>query len=196
MMDAGSIRRLMRERRSMLDMRAQARDAEAVCAQIKRLSAYQDARCVMAYIACRGELSLEWMILDVLSSGRTLVLPRCEEQGVMTARRVTDMNQLVSGAYGLMEPDAACAIVHPQQINLILAPGVAFDRLGHRIGQGGGYYDRYLPGTQAAVIGVCHDFALLQEIPFEAHDYRMHAVITPSGVTCCSAECQRWEETR
>lgn len=194
MSDAAFVRSRMRAARLAISAQTQSEAAQAVFAHIRALDAYREARCVMAYAACRGELSLEAVIGDVLGSGRTLALPRCEAPGVMTARRVTSRSQLVCGAYGLMEPDESCPVVPPREIDLILAPGTAFDRSGRRIGQGGGYYDRFLPKTSAPVIGVCHDFAVLAHIPAQPHDYSMHMLVTPSGVIRCSTEYEKRED--
>ena len=101
----------------------------------------------------------------------------------MSARRVTALSQLVPGAYGLPEPGGDCPEIAPEAIDVVLVPGTAFDAGGGRIGQGGGYYDRFLPGTRAYRIGVCHDFALLGSVPMQAHDQRMDAVVCPSGLT-------------
>ena len=65
---------------------------------------------------------------------------------------------------------------------MILVPGTAFGRDMSRLGQGGGYYDRYLPKTRAYLAGVCHDAALHDSLPAQAHDVKMDAVITPSGL--------------
>ena len=70
----------------------------------------------------------------------------------------------------------------PEDVDLILVPGVAFDRDFYRLGQGGGYYDRLLSGTNAVKAGVCHDAALIGRVPREAHDIRMDAVITPGAL--------------
>ena len=156
--------------------------AQGVHEQLQSFAPYEEAECVMAYIACRGELSLAPVIKDVLASGRTLVLPRCEAPGVMTARRITSLSQLAPGSHGLMEPDAACGIVPKDRIDLILVPGTAFDRDGNRLGQGGGYYDRFLSETNAYFAGVCHAQALLALVPAGAHDIRMDAVITPEAI--------------
>lgn len=137
----------------------------------------------MAYVAARGELSLEPLLVEILASGRALCLPRCEEAGRMSARRVTALSQLVPGAYGLLEPGEGCPETVPEEIDVVLVPGTAFDARGGRIGQGGGYYDRFLPRTHAYRIGVCHDFALLGSVPVLAHDQRMDAVVCPSGLT-------------
>lgn len=176
------IRRAMREMRRALSHDEQEAASRAVCRHALDFAPYRQAAAVMAYMACRGELSLAPLMADILESGRTLLLPRCEGPGVMTARRVEDFSQLASGAYGLMEPDAACEIVDPGGIDLILLPGTAFDRAGGRLGQGGGYYDRFLHRTDAHLAGVCHDFALLDAVPIEENDMPVHAVITPQGV--------------
>ena len=133
----------------------------------------------MAYAAARGELPLGRVLADALAAGKTLVLPRCAGEGVMHGHRVDAPDRLATGAYGILEPGADCPRVEPEKIDLIFVPGTAFDVRGHRIGQGGGYYDRYLNRTRAVRVGVCHDFALLSAVPSEAHDARMDIVVTP-----------------
>lgn len=179
MNDKQMLRARMRAMRQNLSAGEQALASQAVCRRVMALSAYRGAKTVMAYMAARGEISLAGVVEDVLASGRALLLPRCEAPGVITARRITDASQLVRGAYGLMEPDAACEIAAQQEIELILVPGTAFDRAGLRLGQGGGYYDRFLENTDALRVGVCHEGALLARVPADAHDAQMHAVITP-----------------
>lgn len=181
-MNKAELRARMRAMRRALPPGEQQRAARAVFEQLAEFAPYQHADVIMAYMACRGELSLEYVIWDVLGRGRTLLLPRCDAPGVMTARRVLRPENLTAGAYGLPEPDAGCEIADPREIDLILVPGVAFDRRGGRLGQGGGYYDQYLPGSSALRVGICHDFALIDGVPCEAHDESMHFVITPGGV--------------
>lgn len=178
--DKSRLRNGLRAQRTALGKDRQQADAQQVRARIGELAAYRQACVVMAYVAIRGELSLDGVLKDVLSSGRMLVLPRCEEKGILSACIVPDLSALGRGAYGIFAPSSGAATVSPEQIDLILTPGVAFDRMGHRIGQGGGYYDRFLPATRALRVGVCHDFALLDEIPFEPHDARMDVIVTPS----------------
>ncbi len=171
--------------RGALGEAEQTRASEAVCARILAMDAYKAARCVMAYVAARGELSLAPVIAHALSSGKTLALPRCEGEGMMTARRVADLAQLERGSYGLMEPGESCPVIPPREIDLILAPGTAFDDAGHRVGQGGGYYDRFLPKTRALRVGVCHDFERLARVPHTDTDCDMDAVIAPSSMRRC-----------
>jgi len=172
----------MRSLRRALEDEAQSAAQKGVFAQLAAFEPYHRARVVMTYVACRGELSLAPVIEDVLESGRVLLLPRCEAPGVMTARRIRSMDDMAPGVYGLLEPRDSCEIVRPQEIDLILAPGVAFDRDGHRLGQGGGYYDRFMQETSAVRAGVCHGFALLESVPCEAHDCSVDYIITPGGI--------------
>lgn len=172
----------MRARRRALSPQEQMEAAHSIYAQLMEFEPYQNARVVMAYMACRGELSLEAVIRDALQQGKTMLLPRCEAAGVMTARRIRTMDDLAPGAYGLPEPKDSCAVASPQEIDLILVPGVAFDRDGNRLGQGGGYYDRFLKESGALRMGVCHAFALLDHIVHETHDIAMNSVMTPEGI--------------
>ena len=181
-MNKDRLRRELRAQRRLFPPEMQQEAARAVRVQLAAFEPYRQARCIMAYMACRGELCLEYVIRDILSDGRTLILPRCEAPGRMTARRIADMGDLVCGAYGLMEPDARCEIVSPDSIGLILVPGVAFDCAGHRLGQGGGYYDRFLKESSALRVGICHDGALMDHVPHEAHDEMMAYIITPGGI--------------
>lgn len=182
MTDKQALRAKMSGMRKALSAQEQKAASDAACERVLSFAPYQMADCVMAYIACRGEMDVSPVIRDILESGKTLVLPRCEAGGTLTARKIASLLELAPGAYGIPEPDERAEIVPPQEIGLILVPGTAFDREGFRLGQGGGYYDRFLRGTNAVLAGICHDAALLERVPREAHDMRMDAVITPGGL--------------
>ena len=179
MRDPQTLRCEMRARRAALDEEAQQAASLAVCERIKALPAYQRADTVMAYWAVRGELSVRPLLEDALRAGKTLLLPRCKGQGRMEACAVSGLHALVPGLYGIPEPGEDCAVCPPEKIALMLVPGTAFDRRGGRIGQGGGYYDRFLPKTKAVRAGICHEFALFETLPQTRHDVRMDCMITP-----------------
>lgn len=174
------LRRIMCEQRSALDGISRNEASAKVCAQIMQMPCYRRAKTVMAYAAVRGELGLAPVLHDALERGKVVALPRCAGPGIMHAYRISGWGDLESGTYGLLEPKAECPLVEPAQIDLVLVPGTAFDGAGHRLGQGGGYYDRYLLLTQAVRVGVCYDFALLERVPRGEHDLSIHAVVTPS----------------
>ena len=186
MTEKDAIRRALREKRRALPAQEQESAARDAAAQLSGFLPYRKAKAVMAYIACRGELSLAPVIEEVLRQGRTLLLPRCDAPGIITARRISSLEDLVPGRYGLMEPAEDSGVFPPKEIDLLLVPGVAFDCGGGRLGQGGGYYDRFLPGTRALRVGVCHGFALLDRIPVSQHDARMDMILTPQALLACN----------
>lgn len=194
-MNKDELRYAMRARRRALSQEEQRHASLAVCAHVRAFAPYREARSVMAYMACRGELDLSPVIADALAQGKTLLLPRCEAPGLMTARRVTEPSRLAAGAYGLMEPAGSCAIFSPEEIDMILVPGTAFDASGGRLGQGGGYYDRFLARTKALRAGVCHDFALIARVPAQAHDVRMDCIFTPGGIRCTGGQPNEYRRT-
>ena len=83
--------------------------------------------------------------------------------------------------YGLREPvPNPELILPPHALDVILIPGIAFDRRGHRIGSGKGYYDRFLTRTQAVRIGLAYDFQVIDRVPAEPHDVKMDWIVTES----------------
>ena len=179
-MNKDELRAQMRRMRRALSAEAQEEAAGAVAARILALEAYKKAKIVMAYAAVRGELPLDGVWDDALAAGKALALPRCEGEGVMRAYRVQTRARLKKGAYGIWEPDETCPLIEPGDVDLILVPGTAFDAHGGRLGQGGGYYDRYLSQTRSVRVGICHDFALLDMVPTQKHDVPMNIVVTPN----------------
>ena len=85
---------------------------------------------------------------------------------------------LQKGAFNIWEPDDTCPIVGLQEIELIIVPGVAFDRSRNRLGRGKGFYDRILTQLEIPKIGICFDFQLKEHIPTEAFDEKMDVILT------------------
>lgn len=147
---------------------------------------FLEAERIMAYAAIPPEIDLTPVIEAVFRAGKTLILPRCESEGQMTARKISDLQELMSGAYGILEPRQDTKLVPAQEIDLILVPGLAFDQQGRRLGRGKGYYDRFLRETTGKKMGICS--CLLPEIPVEEHDIAMDAVATEDRMIICEME--------
>jgi len=96
---------------------------------------------------------------------------------------IESLDGLVDGPWGLVRPDPAKATLLEKQeeIDLVVVPGIAFDRRGHRIGFGGGFYDRFLANVQVVKVGLCYDDLILQEIPNEPHDVPMDIVVAQTA---------------
>lgn len=161
-------------------------DEARLCREILTSPWFRAAKSVMAYAAIPPEAELRTVLEAALEQGKRLLLPRCDADGIMTARAVGSLLELRAGAYGILEPAPEAAIVPAEQIDMILVPGLAFDPKGRRMGRGKGYYDRYLAGFAGKTMGICT--LLVPEVPTEPLDRPMDAVVTDSGIYYCEME--------
>lgn len=119
------------------------------------------------------------LLLEPLwATGKLVALPRCLPDGEMEARRYLGPDRLSPNAFGIPEPDDTCPIVTKDSLDLILVPNLCCDRTCHRLGHGGGYYDRYLSGFQGVTVALCRDGLLQDRVPREEHDLPVDIVLT------------------
>ncbi len=146
--------------------------------RIESLPEFVAARSVALYHALPDEVPTEEMLRRWLGVKR-LSLPVVHSGGSMTFHEYLGPGDLTPGAFGISEPRTGREIT-PEEIDLMLVPGVAFDESGRRLGRGRGFYDRYLSGPHAARIckvGLCPPHALVPEVPAEPHDVVMDKII-------------------
>ena len=174
--------------RDLVKQRHPTGDSRVLCENILAHPWFLEARTVMGFSTIFPEPDILAVLQASLRMGKTLALPRCGVEGSMTARRVTSLSELKPGAFGILEPTEMLPVIEPEQLDLILTPGMAFSPQGGRLGRGKGYYDRFFPKTRGRVIGVCFESAVFGQIPMEFHDRFMDAVITDSRVILCEME--------
>lgn len=171
-------------RKKMLKLRDQllppyrVQAARDICHQIKALPSYQEVKYILAYFSIRNEVSLYPLIEDAWSQGKVVALPRME-QDEMVAVRFTSPSELEEGEFHTLEPNTTCQLVDPREIELVLVPGVAFDRDGYRLGYGKGHYDRFfvnLPSVNK--YGIAYQEQIVETIYPEAHDIPMTKIVT------------------
>lgn len=156
-------------------------DGALVRAALDVWPSWQRARSVCAFAA----LPLEPEVLAPWPSDKRIALPRVDGE-ILRLHSVEDPRDLVDGAFGIREPrpDAPMA---GQNFDLILIPGVAFDRAGGRLGRGRGYYDRLLKETLGVRVGVCFDHQIVPAVPCGPLDMAVDFLATPGGVLKCRA---------
>jgi len=143
---------------------------------------YQKAECIFIYVSSPNEIDTHFIIFDALKSGKTVCVPRCGEAGQMTARRIISLSELAPGAHGILEPCADSDIVEYPE--LVIAPALACDKNGYRLGYGGGYYDRFLSRNHMDCIALCAYERILNELPHDKYDQRCQWIATERQVLC------------
>ena len=170
-------REMMRRRKEMPAEEVRAKSA-AICRRVMETEAFQKAQTVCVYLPIRNEVDTAGLIEACRAAGKRTAAPRIREGG-MEFYYFSSQEELKEGMYGIHEPSGSEKV---REKALIVMPGVAFDRELHRIGHGGGYYDRYLTAhPEHETIAIAYDFQVLAQVPFEEHDIRPMDLITEKG---------------
>jgi 5-formyltetrahydrofolate cyclo-ligase len=176
------LRRQFRQLRESFDQQSVEARSIAVTASLAEWSPLQNANTVLSYLAFRNELDLSSLFEQL--PGIQWVVPRVD--GPRMILHICDLEQLVRHRFGMLEPHPDLPLIEPQALDLVLVPGVAFDRRGGRLGFGGGYYDHFLPHTDALRVGITYDETLVDTLPVYEHDQLMHWIITPTQKLHCA----------
>lgn len=142
----------------------------------------QNAKCIALYKAINGELPCEKAAEYLQSLGKKICYPRVKGSEMDFFEVKDTAKDFSEGSYGILEPRQDCALVNSDEIDLMIVPAVAYTEDGQRLGQGGGYYDRYLnaclsKGKAPFTAGVCYDFQLFSALPVEDHDFEVDCVL-------------------
>jgi 5-formyltetrahydrofolate cyclo-ligase len=180
-----ALRARMRALREGITRAERARRSALIEEALFSLPQVDRAARVLLFYSFGSEVRTGGMADRVLASGKSLLLPFLEE-GVMEAAEVHPSDELRPTAYGPREPQRR-APVDPGSVDVVVTPGLAFDRLGHRLGYGGGHYDSYLArvGHGAARIGVGFSFQVVDRVPAGPGDARVDLVVTDAEVIDC-----------
>jgi 5-formyltetrahydrofolate cyclo-ligase len=140
---------------------------------------FQTGQLVAAYAAVASELDLTPLLRQLLARGVKLCLPVVDVQGEMQFMRYQGESSL-PGSHAILRANPGSEVIAPQQIALLLMPLLAFDALGNRLGQGGGYFDRFLSQFTARpqCIGVAFALQEVDAVPVEKWDQQLDAIIT------------------
>ena len=175
--EQASLRAIVEQQRRMMKPEEVASQSELIMRQIEQMTAFREAKTVMLYYPIRNEVDLR-PLLAKYEGQKTFLLPVTHRHS-MEVRPYEGEEMMRKGHLGVPEPQTA---TYKGPIDLILVPGVVFDNHCHRIGRGGGYYDRFLSRQSAKKVGVCYSFQLHKHtIPHMYNDRRMDRVVTPQS---------------
>lgn len=174
-MEKKELRRQIREMKKRYTPEEKKQKSQSVWKQLEQMESFRQARIVLAYWSMEDEVFTH----DFISkwADKKIILLPCVRGEELDIRYFDGKEKLCPGeGYAIPEPIGEL-FTELERIDLVVVPGVAFDKLGNRLGRGKGYYDKVLKRTPACKVGVCFDFQFLDKLPTEEHDVRMTEVI-------------------
>ena len=157
--------------------------------RVMDLSQYKSAKIIGAYFPIGSEVRTEYLIESALNSQKVVLLPKVASDRIALSRVFEEDirdNKLVEGRFKILEPPRSWYNAQ-KNIDLLIVPGIAFDKYGNRIGYGKGYYDRFIKQNDFRLsIGLAFQFQVLDDaLPRCDFDQRLHAIATERNVLVC-----------
>lgn len=178
--DKKRMRELLAQKRRLLSKEAVAEQSRLVVAAVEQMPSFQSAQTVLIYYPTHNEVDL-LPLIKRYKKEKTFLFPVVHRK-TMTACPYEGNAKMHRGKFNIPEPTTEPYV---GDIDLILVPGVGFDKRGNRLGRGGGYYDKFITrlGRKTLLVGVGYDFQLVDEVPANRWDKRLDYVVTPSNGT-------------
>lgn len=160
------------------------KNSNAIMDKITSLDIYKHSKVVFIYMDFKNEVMTSNLIKRMLSEKKRVVIPYTDNiNTVLIPSEITKESDLKQNSFGYFEPKSILP-VNIEEIDLVIVPGVVFDKNLNRIGFGKGYYDKILNRLKpsAKKVALAHDFQVLEDIPAEEHDVKMDMIITEKNI--------------
>ena len=146
---------------------------------------YRESKNIFIYISYDSEINTKEIINKSLIDKKKIYVPRTEfKTRLMDAVEITSLENLIESEYGILEPSIYEPYIEPNELDLIVVPGVGFDRNGGRMGYGAGFYDRYFKKIskdkmqKIVKLALAYDFQILEDVPMNEQDVPVSYIIT------------------
>ena len=157
-------------------------NSNEICKQFLNLPEYKEAKVVFAYMDCKNEVETKMVIEQCWRDGKTVAVPKVFGE-IMKYYVITSYDDLEEGYFGIPEPKHEMLQKIVCEDGLMILPGVAFDISRHRVGYGGGFYDRYLEAhPNMKKIAFAFEFQMFEAVPFEVFDRQPEKIITEKRI--------------
>ena len=150
--------------------------------RLLQTEAFRESDLVLCYVSVASEADTRALLSHCFAVGRRVAVPRCESGGVMRFHEVQSLQSLKPSPLGIPEPDSSLPAAQCSEKTLCVVPGLLFDLAGHRIGYGGGYYDRFLASFPGKTVGLCYETLLCERLPREPFDCPVQTIITEKRI--------------
>ena len=183
-MDKNLIRQKVLCQRKKLSLLKKSQAESVMLESLLNWEVFKNAGVIHIFISKPDEPDTRKIIEHCWSSKKKIAVPVVlPDTFDLFHSEIKSFDDLVSGMHGTQEPcPERREKIYPESFDLVIVPGVAFDKLGGRIGHGRGYYDRFLELTPALRLALAFDCQLLETVPTEPHDVPMNAILSESGI--------------
>jgi 5-formyltetrahydrofolate cyclo-ligase len=177
-----AIRARMREVRAAIPPQKREQQGAEVERRLMGLPEVETAGTVLTFLSVGTEVETRGMVDRLREQGARVLVPVVED-GTIEAVELLPGAPLATSSFGILTP-ADGWVVEPAEIDMVVTPGLAFDRTGSRLGFGGGYFDRFLPRLRSdcLVVAVAFHEQVIDEVPGGALDVPVHAIVTDQEV--------------
>ncbi len=188
--DLRSLKQELRRRAESARQTQTDKDAlsRAICDRFAALAEYAAAETLMLYVGLPNEVQTHWLLPEPSAKGKRVVVPYCVGDE-LELFHLESLDELAPATLGILEPRPELRALpgkrlQAERIDVVMVPGVAFDRRGGRLGHGKGYYDRFLPRLRpdALAVGVAFECQLVPEVPMLPGDVFMDCIVTEKAV--------------
>lgn len=171
--------------RKKLSEEVRRKEDEDIFHKLINSSLYINAERIFTYVSYSSEVDTRKLINYALNQGKKVYIPKIiKEKREMLAVEISTLSGLTVDEYGILEPNIVDKNMVGNEFDLIIMPGVAFDRLGNRLGYGGGYYDKYIKtyGKDTVKAALSYKIQIVDKINVEEHDIKVDYVISKDEI--------------
>ncbi len=177
--DKKALRRQLRQMRSEMPAEQRLGLSERIADRLISEEAYKNCETVLCFVSTAIEVETKKIIDTAFADGKRVAVPRCIfGTHEMEFAFIESLSELVSGAYGILEPPLHNELTLGGENSICIVPGLSFDEMGYRLGFGGGYYDRFLSEYKGISCGVCYGSFVVGRLPCEECDVTVDKIIT------------------
>ncbi|MDX9872526.1 MAG: 5-formyltetrahydrofolate cyclo-ligase [Clostridia bacterium] len=176
--------KIIMERFSLTPQEVEAK-SRVIADRILDLPQYNEAGTLLIYLPFKNEVDTVPLIKMSRQNNKRILVPVCRPHYTLLLSEFHDFNELTSNPYGISEPAPEfIRPIPPEEVDLAIIPGVAYDKAGYRLGYGAGYFDRFVSLLRPDCLKVAfiYDLQLLDALPSEAHDLQVDLILTESQI--------------
>ena len=178
------------EKRKNLSEEEALEQSKKIIDNLKQLKEFQSAKNILFYVSCNNEVDTQGIITELLGQKeKNIIVPyTIKNKPAIFLSELRDFIELETKTFGILEPkEKYTREFDKEKLDLVIVPGIVFDKKGYRIGYGYGYYDRFLKTIKKDIvkIGLAFGFQLIGKVPEEEHDVPLDIIVTEKEFVMC-----------